>query len=182
MKQQVLTYTFVVILGIIIGLLLYPVFFGKTELPIITVAPDSTFMSSEPDTFWVEQDTVYLPEYVYQDTGSTDIIIDTVYVETTRPVVVSYKLFQHSDFVLSEVWAKGPARTYSIDNSVVVDWQDHFDAVYKPTIDKNISKTKYNNLLKGGTAGALLAAGFMSGDWRITAGAMVASSAIVIIF
>ena len=181
MKKQIVPFLITAILGIVIGLLLHPVIW-KTESQDIYVAPDSTFMSGEPDTFWVEQDTVYLPEYVYQDTGSTEIIVDTVYVMQERPVIRSYKIFDHGDFVLSEIWVNSPTRIYDIDNAVVVSWQDHYDLNYKPQVNRQLSKAKSSNLLKGLAAGGIFTAGLMSGDWRIAAGATLVGGGIIIIF
>lgn len=185
MKKQVITYSFVVLLGVVIGLLLYPMIFGKMgpSTPFDTrVVPDSSFMSSAPDTFWVEQDTIYILKYMYQDTGSTEIMVDTVYIAEERPVVTSHKFFEHGNFILSNVWVKGPTQIYTIDNSVVVNWQRHFDAVYSPRINTSLSKAKTNNLLKGIAAGGIFTAGLMSGDWRIAAGATIVGGGIIIIF
>ena len=176
----------IAVLGIVVGLLLYPTFFGKDKPGISITAPvvpvDSSFMSGEPDTVWVESEQIFIPTYVYNDTGSTRVVTDTIYVSEERLVYTSHKFFPHGEFVLSNVWVKGPTEIFSIDNSVVVDWQKHFDVNYRPWVDQRIFKAKKTNLLKGLLAGGIFTAGLMSGDWRIAAGATVATGGIMIIF
>jgi len=184
MNKQITTYLIIAILCIVIGLLLHPVFFnGKTEPPIVTpVAPDSTFMTGAPDTFWVEAETIYKPRYIYQDTGSVRTIIDTQYVARERPIMNSYKHFDHSKFVTSEVWTKSLSPVFDISNSVVVDWQEHYNDNYRPQIDIKLKDEKKHSLIKGLAAGAIFTAGLATGDWRIAAGGTAGALGIIIIF
>ncbi len=173
----------VAILGVVVGMLLHPVLF-KSTITIPQVTPDSTFMSGVPDTFWIESETIFVPKYIYQDTGSTEVlmIIDTVYIQEEREVIVSHKFFPHGDFVLSNVWVKSPTHIYSVDNSIVVDWQRQFDSVRRPSIERDLVRAKKSNLLKGIAAGAITTAGLLSKNPYIAAGGFVLGTTIIFVF
>lgn len=170
MNKQITTYLIVGILCIVIGLLLHPVFFEKTEPPIvIPVAPDSTFMTGAPDTVWTEAEIIYVPKYTYRDTGSTryDTVRETTYVAVERTVINSYKYFKHSDFTTSKIWTKSAGEVFDIDNEVIVEWQEHYEAEYEPQIKADIKRRNENNLLKATAAMALAAGGAATGEWEI---------------
>ena len=185
MKKEIVKIGINVILGIVIGFLLCPVI-NKPEITTpVGIVPDSTSMSSVPDTIWREVFT-YVPEkvVVYNDTGSTKIIYSDIGLQLPEPTEIfwAYEEFNPNDYTKSEVFVAAPDSVYLIQNNVVVQWDKYVTDNVMPEINIKTNKVKKNSLIKGLAAGAVLVAGVATGDWRIAAGGAVAAGGIVIFF
>ena len=181
-KRDLLIYIVVVILGIVIGYLLYPVF-HKVESTAVVIPPDSTSMVSVPDTVW--RDSVVLvarPTVVYRDTGKTKlkIIYDQSNVPSQTNELWSFKRFIHSKYVQSDVYALAPDTVSLFKNNVVVDWNKYYDDNILPDLNVKFSQEKQSALLKGIIAGGVMIAGITSKNPYIAGGGLLLAGGIVI--
>jgi hypothetical protein len=187
------------VLGIIIGLLLYPYIFGDEKpLPIIQ-PPETSAIEPKP----MKPDTVRIIKYV-QVPGKPAkphvTVVTTLDDEIETPPGIPYyesevtlfydaamtampKLKADSAWLAkTTTWAYSMAPVDSFKQSLTVRWNLYYKTYVEPTHIYEIEKTKQTNLFKGLAAGAIAIAGMAYGEWYVAVPAMVGSVFIVFYF
>lgn len=188
MKEKIVSYSIVAILGIIIGLLIYRPLFIEDVIPVPIVI-DSTSMTGVPDTVYIDT-TYYIDKWhtSYRDTGRVDTIEVPRSPIGLRVVPVfskrHQKSFTHSDHVKSKVfvWTPMTAQVDSIRSIVVVDFPKYVELNIVPVHEKELYSAKSNFLIKGLVSGGLVGFALSTGNPWVIGGSVLAGSGIVIFF
>lgn len=197
--KNIWKYLIPAVLGIIIGLFLYPHIFGEEKpLPIIQ-PPETSRFEPEP----IKPDTVRIIKYVQvpgkpatpKVTVVTDLD-DEIETPSGIPYYESEITFYYDEtlnhnpklkedgawLARTKTWAYSTAPVDSFKQLPMIRWNYYYDKYVSPTHEFQLEKAKNTNLFKGLAAGAITVAGLAYGEWYTAVPAMVGSVFIVFYF